>query len=127
LAHRDIHRVSFCCSLAHPIIPLIPFTQIPYRFLHPRLRPPRSPRASHIPPYYRHQAIRVTVPNARRFFTIHPRSHSRGSSLTYPSFLSSSVRPRFVHCLLLSLGRRRSASRRRRQPSSGRSPIVSQG
>lgn len=124
LAHRDIHRVLFCCSLIHPPAPCSLF---PYRFQHPRLCPPRSSRALllerafprfHPSSCYYHPLIRIIASSTRRrsptvtFF----RFPSLEPSFFYPSFFSVFFLYHFIHCPPSS-SRYRFASRRRRQPS----------
>lgn len=134
LAHRDIHRVLFCCSLTHPPAPRSLF---PYRFQHPRLRPPCSSRALlleralprfHPSSYYYHPPIRVIASSTRRcsptdiFFQF----RSPEPSSFYPSFFYFIFfLYRFVHCPPSS-SRHRFASRRRRRQQPAENIIVFQ-
>lgn len=135
LAHRDIHRVLFCCSLTHPPAPR---SLIPYRFLHPRLRPSRSSRALllerafprfHPSPCYYHPPIRVIVSSTRRcsptvtFFQF--RSHEP-SSFCSSLFFSVFFLYRFVHYPPSSSRHRLASRRRRRRQPSAENIIVFQ-
>lgn len=121
LAHRDIHRVLFCCSLTHSSpIPV----QVPASATSPS---PRPLRALLLPLCHRYPRIcRVTISSTRRCspFVIFPRFRSLKSSSFHSSSLSSSLSLHFAHCPP-SFPRHRLAPRRRRWPSS-RTTIVSQ-
>lgn len=119
LAHRDIHRVLFCCSLTHssPIS-----LQVPASATSPS---PRSLRDLLSPCHHYSRIFRVVISSTRRRrspFATSPIFRS----LEPPSFHSSSLSPappsHFVHC---PRPRHRLAPRRRRRPSS-RTIIVSQ-
>lgn len=121
LAHRDIHRVLFCCSLIHSSpIPV----QVPASATSPSPRPLRAlllPLCHHYP-----QIFRVAISSTHRcspFATV-PRFRSLESSSFHSSSLSSSLSLHFTHCPPSS-PRHRLAPRRRRWPSS-RTTIVSQ-
>lgn len=122
LAHRDIHRVLFCCSLTHSSpIPL----QVPASATSSSPRPLRGRLPSMCHRYPR--IFRVVISSTRRRRSPFAIS-SRFRSLEPPSFHSSSLSPapslHFAHCPPSS-PRHRLAPRRRRRPSST-TTIVSQ-
>lgn len=122
LAHRDIHRVLFCCSLTHSSpIPV----QVPASAISPS---PRSLRALLLPPCHHYPPIfRIVISRTRRRSpsATYPRFRSLvPTSSFHPSSLSSTLFLHFTHCSPSS-PRHRLTPRRRRRPSRA-TTIVSQ-